>query len=277
MTTRKTSACDVNAGTRAPGRGCGCGRVFDRRDFLCASGAGAAGLLLGGEPTGAMAGPFARQEIDHLVPADKRLSPEWRAALFERGEPTTCRGDELRYIGMPIGGICCGQLYLGGDGRLWLWDVFGAGYQSDYGGMSRGPHYADPPEPFFPLEQGCAVKIAIAGQPDQVRSLDARGFADVTFIGQYPIGRAGYRDEACPVAPGKADLVAPAEARCATVDALRRRPRVASNQSRTHISIPKELPPPGKADLVAPAEARCATDRYPSFGDSKPDSIAAKS
>jgi hypothetical protein len=32
--------------------------------------------------------------------------------------------NELRYIGMPAGGLHCGTVYLGGDGRLWLWGIY---------------------------------------------------------------------------------------------------------------------------------------------------------
>src|SRR5687767_10264155 len=48
------------------------------------------------------------------------------APLMERGMPSIYRKSrgELSYIGMPVGGIGCGLLYLGGDGKLWLWDIF---------------------------------------------------------------------------------------------------------------------------------------------------------
>ena len=71
-----------------------------------------------------MAGPFDRADFGKLVPADKKLSPEWIQSLFARGARTVYRGTDLEKIGMPVGGLCTGQLYLAGDGKLWHWDLF---------------------------------------------------------------------------------------------------------------------------------------------------------
>ncbi|MFT4024816.1 MAG: hypothetical protein QM664_13655, partial [Flavihumibacter sp.] len=62
----------------------------------------------------------------HNIPADKKLDPLWVRSLYERGQPSTYTKakNELRYIGMPAGGLHSGTVYLGGDGRLWLWGVF---------------------------------------------------------------------------------------------------------------------------------------------------------
>lgn len=139
-----------------------------------------------------MAGPFTRADFDHLVPADKKLSPDWVKSLFARGEPEVLRGSELKYVGMPIGGLFAGQLYLGGDGRLWHWDIFNQYiYTTD-----KGPdcHYAKPMLPASPLTQKFSLKIG-----DQVVSLDRDGFADISFRGEYPIGIVEYADPAVPL------------------------------------------------------------------------------
>jgi non-lysosomal glucosylceramidase len=168
---------------------CGCG--VPRRDFLQFAGIGALAVLLRNVP--AMAGPFETADFQRFVPEDKKLSPQWVKSLFERGEPTIYRGTDLKYIGMPIGGLTCGQLYLGGDGKLWHWDIFNQIFHT-------GDHnYANPVEPNSPLQQGFSIVIGGA-DGSTVRKLDASGFSDVSFKGQYPIGTVEYRDAGCPVA-----------------------------------------------------------------------------
>ena len=133
-----------------------------------------------------------------LVPQDKRLSDDWIRSLYERGEPEIYSGHDLEYIGMPIGGICAGQVYLGGDGQLWHWDVFKA-YGGGYDGPidPRGYHYPRPLKQKSPLEQGFAVKITNkAGE--SIRPLNENGFTDIQFDGRYPLATVGYSDVSFP-------------------------------------------------------------------------------
>src|SRR5262245_5692263 len=92
-----------------------------RRAFLLLSGATVASIAAG---VPHMAGPFDQTDFENLVPSDKKLNPDWVKSLTSRGAPEVYSGRDLPYIGMPVGGIACGQLYLGGDGRLWYWDIF---------------------------------------------------------------------------------------------------------------------------------------------------------
>src|SRR5437762_7277400 len=46
-----------------------------------------------------MAGPFEDSDFEKLVPADKKLNAEWVRSLFERGLPTTYRGEDVKFIG----------------------------------------------------------------------------------------------------------------------------------------------------------------------------------
>ncbi len=166
---------------------CGCNSGIARRDLLRLSAAGMMGLAFSRLPV--MAGPFTREDFDRLVPADKKLSPEWIKSLFERGTPEVLRGSELKFVGMPVGGIGCGQVYLGGDGRLWHWDIFNKE-------ISTGAeHYAHPLKPDSPLTQRFLLKLG-----DKVVSLDRDGFTDVSFRGEYPIGVVNYADAEVPVA-----------------------------------------------------------------------------
>jgi hypothetical protein len=128
-------------------------------------------------------------------------------ALVERGEPivyTRANSANFDYIGMPVGGIGAGQLYLGGDGKLWHWDIFNTRMRPRFT-VEQGTAYKNPPKQNDPndlgqyvLEQGFAIWIS-AGSKSQVRTLDRRGFSDIEFKGQYPIGQVTYRDAAVPV------------------------------------------------------------------------------
>jgi uncharacterized protein (DUF608 family) len=171
------------------GADCGCQGGLSRRKFLILAGAGAAAAAT---RMPVMAGPFEAKDFEKLVPADKKLSPEWVQSLSARGTPVVYRGKDLDLIGMPVGGICAGQLYLGGDGKLWHWDIF-----NQHMGTGDG-HYAHPPKPASPLDQGFAIRVK-AGAKTEVRALDRTGFSDVSFRGEYPIGLVEYRDPALPV------------------------------------------------------------------------------
>lgn len=165
---------------------------------MATTAAAAAVSWMGGPPWArAVAGPFDPAEFERLVPRDKRLSVAWLRSLTARGEATTNTGGELGHIGMPVGGIGCGQLYLGGDGRLWHWDIFNQTPPGDYGDY-RGPHYAKPLAPVSPISQGFALETVVGGER-RVRSLDARGYSEVRFRGEYPVGRVEYRDAGSPV------------------------------------------------------------------------------
>lgn len=182
----------------ACGKECAChSHQVNRRDFLTLTGVTALAMTLDTLPV--MAGPFEDADFAALIPPDKKLRPEWVRSLFARGAPTVYskKRDELRFIGMPVGGICCGTVYLGGDGRLWVWDVFNdvhEGFLPGQSGASNGANYVHPPQEQPALDQGFALKIG-----DQVRPLDASGWQDVTFRGEYPLGTVLYEDPSSPL------------------------------------------------------------------------------
>ncbi|WP_240312771.1 GH116 family glycosyl-hydrolase [Flavihumibacter solisilvae] len=102
---------------------------LSRRKFLRNGSLGSASLLLFNLPAWAREitsfiaeGQFAV----HNIPADKNLDPAWVRSLYKRTIPSTYFKslNELKFIGMPAGGLHAGTVYLGGDGRLWLWGIY---------------------------------------------------------------------------------------------------------------------------------------------------------
>ena len=175
---------------------------MDRRAFVKTAAAGGASLAFGAVP---VAGPFVRRQGDHFVPADKKLSADWVDALFARGTAAWYDGGDLETIGMPVGGIAAGQVYLTGDGRLVNWDIFNQNRNTGAGAVNY--RVGRPPEetvtggrlaPAPEVGQGFAIRVTSSDRTFE-RTLDQDGFPAVRFNGEYPIARVEYWDPASPV------------------------------------------------------------------------------
>ena len=184
--------------------GCGCGPT-SRRDFIKVVGLAASSVAAAGRMP-VMAGPFEDENAYlQTIPQDKKLAGDWVASLTARGAKAVETDPKaLAHIGMPVGGLFAGTVYLGGDGRLWLWDIFNRdqeGIEPRHGLVSRrafGPHVRGELR-----RAGRAAEPVRAGVrgPRRIELAPARphGFGRIAFDGRYPIGRVSYRAEGVPV------------------------------------------------------------------------------
>ena len=107
----------------------------------------------------------------HSIPADKNLSAEWIAGLYEGRRRQVFSGEDAATIGMPVGGIGAGQLYLRGDGTLGCWRIFNTYIFTGYG---QDCYATETPE--SPVEPGFAVVVG-ADDHRSVRPLNRNGFS----------------------------------------------------------------------------------------------------
>jgi len=173
---------------------CDCGS--SRRHFLKVAGLGLVSCSSLTGPVSVMAGPFSQDEKGgpHPVPADKKLAKDWVNSLFARGVQEVYRGKDLDTIGMPVGGIGAGQLYLLGDGRLGCWQIFN---HHHFTGTGRGL-YDKYRTPDAPVDQGFAVVVDQDGKKS-AKKLNKKDFSKVEFVGEYPIGTVRYEEDGFPV------------------------------------------------------------------------------
>ena len=207
MSDFNSNCCDPNSGCCSPKEVTNEVQEngIQRRDFLKAMGLATGGLLIGFPSFG-----MNNSNPTYTIPIDKGLSPEWYKSLYERGQAEVYKGKELAYIGMPIGGIGTGTVYLGGDGKLWLWDIFNKNKEGivdktykDWQGKKEikprdGANFIFPVAPEYPFEQGFGIKI-IQKESIWKKNLDFTGFEDISFKGQYPVAEINYRDAKLPV------------------------------------------------------------------------------
>lgn len=186
-----------------------------RRKFLKQSGALSATLLAARIPVLGNSLTSDSNKLNDPI-LEKKLDAAWVKSLYERGKVTTYlkSKNELQYIGMPVGGINSGMVYLGGDGRLWLWDVFnknqtGVIYKNvkwhekiqgnfDFLRPFDGANYVEPVKDVRPFEQGFAIRIEYDNKTI-IKRLQSDDWAEIAFESTYPIGTIKYLDDTLPV------------------------------------------------------------------------------
>lgn len=163
-----------------------------------------------------------------VIPYNKALDPAWATSLIkadatEKAPIRSRLKEELQHIGMTVGGIGCGTVYLSGDGRLYVWDIFHQPHEGvvaqrfekaseglDALGGNRkivrergGANYIKPPTPDTfpnPFRQEFLLNVEGQGAP---RSMDAKGWSDIEFTGQWPLGTVNFKEKGYPL---KAEL-----------------------------------------------------------------------
>lgn len=191
-----------------------------RRDFIRKTGLFTAGLALLRFPV-ATKSIFEQGYPLHNIPEQKNIDPSWIKSLYKRGKATKYykSRNELKYIGMPVGGLHAGTVYAGGDGRLWLWQIYNETFEGSHEGIDPktvmwndgsserkirprdGAAYVDPTlaDDKRVLEQGFAVKVIIGGKTF-IKELNENFWDEVIFKPEYPIATIQYRSKDFPVA-----------------------------------------------------------------------------
>ena len=152
---------------------------------------------------------FAEQALHetHKVNPNKEMTQEWKEKLYNDTQQKVYKGEELYTIGMPVGGIGAGQLYVRGDGTLANWWISNNAYNTGYGinhllnfDTEMGPwevcYQTFKPRSY--IEQGVDLIVEQDGKTFK-KELSEKGFKNIEFIGEYPVAEVKYQDAALPV------------------------------------------------------------------------------
>lgn len=188
--------------------------MLSRRPFLKLSTLATSSLCFRGMPASGAPEDPSSLLYAKFVPTDKSLKPDWLASLSERGHKLDAAirhskaGGNLDVIGMTVGGIGCGTVYLSGDGRLWVWDVFNQHHEGVVANTAPvpeglgniqankklrerdGANFISPPRA-GDHQNGvdCGFTLTVDGVEFP---MDAAGWEDVTFTGRWPIGTVDF-------------------------------------------------------------------------------------
>ena len=191
----------------------------NRRDFIKKAGLLTASLAAVQFPVWGKS-IFALDYPLHNIPENKGLDPQWVKSLYNRGEETAYfkSKNEFKYIGMPVGGLHAGTVYVGGDGRLWLWQIYNETFEGTQEGIEPktvnwndgtevrkirardGSAYIEPAiaNNKRVLEQGFAVKAVVNGKTF-IKELSEEHWDEIEFKPAYPIATIKYSSKDFPV------------------------------------------------------------------------------
>lgn len=191
----------------------------NRRDFIKNAGLLTASLAAVQFPVWANS-VFSNDYPVHNIPINKGLDPDWVSSLYSRGKETAYykSKNELKYIGMPVGGLHAGTVYVGGDGRLWLWQIYNETYEGAQEGIDPktvnwndgielrkirvrdGAAYIEPAiaNNKRVLEQGFAIKAVVNGKA-YIKELNEDDWDEVVFKPAYPMATIQYVSKDFPV------------------------------------------------------------------------------
>ncbi len=194
---------------------------LDRRKFLQLT--SSAALASAWAPVQSRAEDAAKNLYANLIPSRKSLPTPWVQSLVLRNAAADAAIQssdkaELSRIGMTIGGIGCGTVYLSGDGQLYVWDIFNRPHEGvvaqtapipkgmePLGGhkpIARerdGSNYIIPPTPQnFPNPFRQEFILQIDSDPKS-RPLRNEGWKEISFTGKWPLGVVDYSDPDCPL------------------------------------------------------------------------------
>ena len=243
--TRTAADQNANPGEDTCGKACACHtHQINRRDFISLGSLTVFGAtLLGTIPVMADTPSFMpvkeAPDFAALIPPDKHLRPEWVKSLFARGAPTVYikKRDELRYIGMPVGGLCCGTVYLGRRrAALELEHLQPKGTKGALVGEVDAPKrraLCQAQLQMSPFEQGFALRVG-----GKVYPFAHDGWEEIAFRGEYPVGDRHLRR---PRLPGDRDP----ERLLPVRPPQRRRLRPARRDLRVHGPQPRREGPGG--------------------------------
>lgn len=192
---------------------------MDRRNFLRNSSLLGLGVFASQFPVWGRS-IFSWDAAVHNIPIEKGYSKEWIKSLYGRGEKIQYKKslNELKYIGMPVGGLHSGTVYISGDGRLWLWQVFNTSYDGLNEGVENkvvlwdngremqrvrprdGAAFVEPAlsDNLRILEQGFLVSVKRNGKVLQ-KVLEANQWDEVIFEPSYPTCKVLYSSASFPV------------------------------------------------------------------------------